>query len=110
MGEVIDLNAAPGRSSRVRDAMGRILSVGDQVAMIHPGMILFTVGEITPSLDPRAPAGMIRLTLAAPMQLVGKADQPIQGIVRVVSIAEMSAAGHPVGLGEDPTPNGAKPS
>jgi hypothetical protein len=50
---------------RVRDAVGRILELGDEVLVITPKFPM-RVAEITPTIEqPGVPPGMMRLTLVA---------------------------------------------
>jgi hypothetical protein len=59
--------------ARMRDAVGKVLEVGDECVLLTNKMIV-RVGEIKPLMDPGAPAGMMVMTLVTRINVVGPRD------------------------------------
>lgn len=75
----VGLASAP---ARIRDAVGRVLEVGDEVLAITNKMIL-RVAEIKPLLDPSAPAGVMVMTLVTRIQMACPRDQAVEDFYRL---------------------------
>lgn len=64
----------------VKDRFGVPIGVGS-VVLFRQDDILFEVTAVTPILDPRAPAGVVRVELIAKAALQVSITQPIQGLI-----------------------------
>jgi hypothetical protein len=72
----IQLATAP---ARVRDAVGRVLEIGDE-AVILTNKIIVRVAELAPLMDPGAPAGVMVLTLVTRIRMAVPRDQGIEDL------------------------------
>jgi hypothetical protein len=76
-------------SPDVRDGFNRVLHRGDLVTLAQPiGLTLFRVVDISPNLDPTAPAGTMKVFLRADVPMVVRTNQPTQALVRLLSAEE----------------------
>jgi hypothetical protein len=65
--------------AQVRDAVGRVLEVGDEVLVLTPKTLL-RVAEIKPILDPGAPPNAMLVTLVTRMAIACPRDQGIEDL------------------------------
>jgi hypothetical protein len=65
--------------ARVRDAVGRVLEVGDEVLLVVPSQTL-RVASISPILHPGAPPNAMLLVLVAKASLGVPRDTSVQGL------------------------------
>jgi hypothetical protein len=72
----VQLASAP---ARVRDAVGRILEVGDECVVLA-NKIIVRVAEIRPLLEPGAPAGVMVLTLVTRINMAAPRDSGIEDL------------------------------
>lgn len=72
----VALASAP---ARLRDAVGRVLELGDECLVLTPKIIVRVAG-ITPLMDPGAPAGVMVLTLVTRIQMAGPRDGAIEDL------------------------------
>lgn len=70
----VHLASAP---ARIRDAVGRVLEVGDECLVLTSKMIV-RVAEIKPLMDPGAPAGVMVMTLVTRIQVAGPRDGALE--------------------------------
>ncbi len=82
MGVMEKLNPRSQRNAatampQVRDAVGKILEIGDEVLIVNPSC-LFRVGEITPVMDPGAPPNTMLVTLVTRLALVAQRDHGVE--------------------------------
>jgi hypothetical protein len=68
---------------RVRDAYGRILTIGDEVILSKPVMTHFRIQDVAPILDPGMPPNHVRVMLGALLVLAVPADGAIGEVIRV---------------------------
>ena len=71
-----DGQAPPGR---VRDAVGRVLEVGDEVLVVMP-TCLMRVASVKPILHPGAPPNLMELVLVTRMAMAAPRDQGIESL------------------------------
>jgi hypothetical protein len=72
----VGLATAP---ARVRDAVGKVLELGDEAVILTNKMIVRVAG-ITPLLDPGAPAGVMVLTLVSRIQMACPRDGAVEDL------------------------------
>jgi len=65
--------------AQVRDAVGHVLQLGDEVLVIIPKMLL-RVAEIKPLLDPGAPPNTMLVTLVTRMAVACPRDRGIEDL------------------------------
>ena len=65
--------------ARVRDAVGRVLELGDEVVVVTPKQIM-RVAEIRPMLEPGAPKDALMVTLVTRMIIVVPRDQGVEDL------------------------------
>src|ERR1700682_483693 len=95
-------NAHLGQApARVRDAVGKVLEVGDEVLIVNPAQPM-RVAEITPLMDPGAPAGMMVLVLVCKLQIAAPRDQAIDHLYVLRHQAEIGDGAIPEAPREDP--------
>jgi hypothetical protein len=87
---LLGLGATP--LAQVRDDKGRVLQEGDEVVLMQPGGC-YRVAMIQPVVDPRAPKGLVKLTLVARLEIVCPANGPIEGCIRVRTAEELGGVG-----------------
>jgi hypothetical protein len=91
----VNLASAP---ARVRDAVGRVLELGDEVVVILD-KALMRVAEIRPMLEANAPPGAMMITLVSRVVVVAPRDQGIENLYRLRHQAEIGDGAIP-GAGE----------
>jgi len=92
--------AAP---AHVRDAVGKILEVGDEVVIIAPKCLL-RVAEIKPLLDPGAPPHTMMLVLVTRLAIAVPRNQGIEDLYVLRHQAEIP--GTPAIPEDEAPPNG----
>lgn len=85
----------------VRDHLGKILGVGDQV-LINKNGLLARVAQITPVLDPGAPPNLMRVRLLAVIDVALPRQAALEDVYRTTPAAELT----PVGPATPPDSNG----
>jgi hypothetical protein len=68
--------AAP---SRVRDASGKILELGDEILVVMPSCLM-RVASIKPILHPGAPPNLMELVLVTRLQMAVPRDQGVENL------------------------------
>jgi hypothetical protein len=98
------------RVPQLQDAFGRVVQIGDEV--IAPGMEIraprFIVVDVRPALDPKAPAGAVRVVLQHTLSAMTPGDQPVAEFIRVREKAEFTPLVGPDGEAALP-PSGVTP-
>lgn len=61
---------------------------GSLVLMLRPDDLIFTVTDVAPELNPRAPVGMIRLTLQLTMHVGAPANQVLRQLIVCGNVSE----------------------
>jgi hypothetical protein len=80
--QMVTMNEGP------KDARGRVLQEGDEILLAIPGPIYFRVAQITPVLDPAAPAGLQHLHVGCMATFVVKSGKIHREFVRVQTAEE----------------------
>jgi hypothetical protein len=75
-------------SGGVLDCRGRELQVGDELIVVLNGPTYVRVAAIAPELDPKAPPGMMRVSLGALYQFYAPRGQRNTEFVRVQTVQE----------------------
>ena len=70
------------------DARGRVLQEGDEIILNIRGPIYFRVANITPILDPNAPANMLQVHVAAILTFMAKRGAMNNEFIRVRTAEE----------------------
>lgn len=84
--------AISNQSPVVRDLPGRVLEVGDEVILSAP-LHTYRVSKVEPVRAPGAPANLMHLQLVSVIDLPAPRDQPMEGVIRVRTAAEIKAKG-----------------
>ncbi len=84
---------------------------GDHKILFRPAVDnVFHVERVEPVLDPRAPAGLVRLVLnTGPFEVVVPAGKPVQNMIRIGQSAPPAETGPANGSGKTP-PEGDPPA
>lgn len=93
----------------IKDAMDRVLHLGDKLMITTGQPALYTLVDVQPVLDPRAPKGTVQVTLQSTLPMMAKDGQRLPGFVRIMTVAEQQLGEmtdqKPGGDGgEDPNP------
>jgi hypothetical protein len=70
------------------DQYGRPIGVGDFVMLSQMGGIVWRVVETKPIMDPKAPPGLVGMTMVATTMLSEPGGVPLQGVVKVRDVSE----------------------
>jgi hypothetical protein len=76
---------------QLRDAFGRVLSVGDQCTLHLPKPPLFRVAQIVPVFDPKLPPNLMDITVQCVLRFRAARDESMQEFVRVLTAEEVPA-------------------
>lgn len=66
-------------AARVRDHLGRVLEIGDEVLIVSPAQ-LYRVASIRPVLDPGAPPNQMQVLLVTQLQLAIPRDSGVANL------------------------------
>lgn len=77
------------------DRFGHRLTMGSLALFRPPNDLVFEVTEVKPILDPRAPVGLVQLTLVAKCPVTMKVNEPAGNIVRVGEVAAKAMTDQP---------------
>ena len=66
-------------AARVRDHLGRVLEIGDEVLIVSPQQ-MYRVASITPVLDPGAPPNTMQMLLVTQVQVGVPRDAGVQNL------------------------------
>lgn len=81
--------APPPPVNLIRDGRGRVLQVGDEIIVSNAATIGLIVQAIEPILDPRFPAGHVRVTVSTVQDLVLPAGQVVPNLLRIRTREEL---------------------
>lgn len=96
------------QTPRLRDALGRILELGDEVLLAMPTVIM-RVAAVRPILHPGAPPNTVAVTLVCKVEVAGTHDTGIENCYRLRHQAEIGD-GAITGPEPPPPPPDASPS
>lgn len=77
----------------IMDAYGRVLDPGDEVILRASIAPCARIQRVQPILDPKAPPGMVLVTMTSVWQLPMQAGVPLQQMIRTQTVAEAIDAG-----------------
>lgn len=79
---------AAGQGPIVLEARGRALQPGDEIILSLPGPLYFRVADITPVLDPNAPANLLLVHVGCMLTFTAKRGAVNREFIRVRTEAE----------------------
>lgn len=96
--------AAP---AQIRDALGRVLSLGDEVLAMTPACLM-RIASVRPILHPGAPPNLVEVVLVTRMQMAVPRDQGVENLYLLRHQAEIGDGMIPTGP-EAESPDGEPP-
>ena len=77
-----------GAAPQVRDAVGRVLEVGDEVLVVMPSCLM-RVASMKPILHPGAPPNLMELVLVTRLAMAAPRDTGVENLYRLRHQAEI---------------------